>query len=267
MTFINDNLPLFYIEITGNPGNYIFKVNGTNYGSDFDLSRRLRAVIQYATFSLESPVLAKIEFLDKKNYYDLALNLPILPAVIDITNQKQMDQFIELGCGEFVERGLLDDQRVRKLIAINTDAYMNYICHEFALRYIYAKKDGNETLASRIKNLPFMTDFDLTKFSNSKIGHYPFTTPQFLKFPQTSEGVDYKRTFYMGLQENIPDALKTRDYYLARTKKDFDYGSLDNNLNRLLESYQKELVPNEYTPAIASSNTNFDLKEKEKGQR
>ena len=260
----NNELQMTYLGLTELDKGFEFSFDGKNFPTQ-DFENNIGAVVNYVSNISLNPMIAKIEILDKKEYYVLSLNMPVMPSYFDITNQKELDLFSSPDYINIMkerarnltngEKKALSEERIKQ--------YMNYIQHEFAGAYIKCKLDGKEKLAGSIQRLPFMRDFDLSNFKFSNSGRNIYKTPQFLKFRVEVEGNTQTRDYYMGLQENVNEATKDADFWKTVSQRDREYIFLDESMNKTIEIIKQKYGEIEFLAPTTSSNYSDSVSIKE----
>ena len=244
-----------YLSLTPTNKGFNFSVDGKE--PDYDFKKTIHAIVNYATMS-HQPIIAKIEILDKDEYYILSLNIPVLPAFLDIKSTSDIDLLNNENYKQIAKQRAINMTAYQTVQAIDerTTQYLNYIQHEFAGAYITCKTSGQDDIASLIQKFSIMKQFNLADFKFSTGGRNIYKTPQILKCNYKLNNRIHTRNYYVGLQENIPEANKDADFWKKVSQRDKDYMILDESLNYTIEQLVKKYGEIEFLPPDASSNFN-----------
>ncbi|MBP3581484.1 MAG: hypothetical protein J6J33_01880 [Clostridia bacterium] len=230
-----------YMSFAQTKNGFVFSVDGKEmYPNEFQ--KQIEHVVGYVTHFSYKPVIAKIEVLDKKEYFVMSLTLPIMPAFLDVVDPAEIELLANPNYMQLMKQRAksLTNAETKTLIESRTNEYMNYIYHELAGAYISSCFKGKESVAKDIQNLPFMLKFDISNFNFSGAGRNVYKTPQFLKYKTEVAGEPQIRNYYMRLQENIPDEKKDDNFWSTVTQRDIAYVTLDESMNHTLAMLEQQ---------------------------
>ena len=256
MDLSNQNdIQMTYLSFSPNKSGLAFSVDGKEVPSS-DLEKSIHAIVNFVSTVFFNPVVAKIEILDPEEYFTLSLNIPIMPAFIDVKDANDTTLLIKENYQHIAKQRArsLTIGQTKTLIDDRTRQYMNYILHEFAGAYIKCRTSNQDGQAKRIQKLPFMSPFDLTTFKFSNSGKGLYETPQFLRCKTTSNGTTQARDYYMGLQENVTKDKKDAKFWERVSERDREYLLLDNSMNYTIELLKQKYGEIEFLSPTASSN-------------
>ncbi len=202
-----------------------------------EIREALDSVIAFATLESHEPVLLKFDLLDEKEFSALSLDLPVFPAVINISDKKEMSLVLNKNFKDIAKdrASRLLPAEIETLIANSVDNYENLIAHELAGAYIKAKSQGKNALANAISCLPQLQGYDLSDFSESHSGKSIYKTPQFLNYNITSSGKPIVKHLYVGLREpNKPadGAPESKAFWANVSNRDHAYLHLTDSLTK-----------------------------------
>ena len=250
-----DELQMTYMGFSQTSTGLAFSVDEKETPAS-DFKKSIESVVGFVTQFSYNPVIAKIEILDPKEYFVMSLTLPIMPAFLDVNDPAEISLIANPEYQQIMKsraRSLINGE-TKILIDSRTSEYLNYIQHELAGAYINCMLDDKESLAKSIQKLPIMKSFDLSKFKFSGAGRNVYKTPQFLKFKTEVDGEMQTRQYYMGLQENIPEANKDNEFWDKVTQRDIAYVTLDESMNQTLHILEQKYGEIEFMGPTASSN-------------
>ncbi len=248
------DIQMTYLSLKPTTDGLEFTVDGKSFPNK-DLQNNLRAIVNFVSTMSLLPIVAKIEILDKDEYYILSLNIPILPAFIDIKDPEDIAIINSENYAEIAKKRVrsLNVKETEILVNDRVREYMNYIQHEFAGAHIKCRIDGQEEYAELIANLPFMRDFDLSSFSPSHAGKNIYKTPQFLRCNTPQGDMVQSRDYYMGLQEKTDADKKDKEFWTNVYERDKEYVILDESMNFTIEQLKQKYGEIEFLPPTASS--------------
>lgn len=232
--------------------------NGKFQGSvsEKHLSNILGDIINHSTRKTMETSELRIIFTNKNNKRDFVLNIPIIPAVWDMTSGDDLERYLLINCGESVERVLdcTPSEQVDLLIERNKLHLVNYIRHELAGRYALSKFNvfTNENLEKKIKKLNIMQGYNLDLFSQSTSYRHRYTMPQLYITKAQDENRTYTKYMYMGLQKSVPNDKKTEAFYREIQANDISYQLVDEALNQIAQDMNKWYTV-KFMPKITSS--------------
>lgn len=250
-----DELQMTYLGFMQTDKGLAFSVDGKETPTR-DLEKSVANAVSFVTHFSYKPIIAKIEILDPKEYIIMSLNLPIMPAFLDISSPEEIALLSHPEYQKMMKERAktITSGESKKLIEKRTSEYMNYIEHEMAGAYINSILKGKEAIAKNIQKLPNMRKYSLANFSFSGSGRIVYKTPQFLKFKTIIGGEPQVRNYYMGLQENVSEAEKTEEFWDKVTKRDIAYITLDESMNSTLSMLEQIYGETEFMGPNASLN-------------
>lgn len=256
MDLSNQNdIQMTYLSFSPQKSGLVFSVDGKEYPCS-DLEKSIHSIVNFVSTVFFNPIVAKIEILDKDEYFTLSLNLPIMPAFMDVEDENDVSLLTSENYPQIAKQRArsLTISQTKTLIDNRTRQYMNYILHEFAGAYIKCRTSDQSDQAKRIQKLPFMNPFDLSTFNFSKSGRNVYKTPQFLRCNTTTDGVTQSRDYYMGLQENVTNDKKDAEFWEKVSERDREYLILDESMNYTIELLKQKYGEIEFLSPTASSN-------------
>ena len=257
MDLSNPNeLQMVYMSLLQTPQGLVFSVDGKEEPLH-TIDKKIEQVVSFVTHFSYKPIITKLEILDPKEDFVMSLTLPILPAFLDIKEPSDINLLANPNYLKIMKKKAtnLKNGEFQALINNRTNEYVNYIQHELAGAYINCLLKNKPELASYIQNLPILSPFDISNFSNSKAGRVVYKTPQFLRYRTTIEGEPYFRQYYMGLQENVHESAKTPEFWNTVAKRDMEYIALDESMNATLAKITELSVDGiDFVGPNASSN-------------
>lgn len=250
-----NDIQMTYLSLKPTSNGLTFSVDGKDTENS-DFKKSIHAIVNFVSTLTHRPMVAKIEILDKDEYFILSLNIPVLPAYIDI---KDADDVALINDENFPQ---IAKQRIRslnlgqtnQLIDARTAEYLNYIQHEFAGAYINCKTSGQNDIAKAIQKLPIMKSFDLSSFKFSTAGRNIYKTPQFLRVKHSDNETTQARDYYVGLQESVAEDKKDDAFWRKVSERDKEYLILDESMNFTIELLKQKYGEIEFLPPTASSN-------------
>ena len=78
-----------YLSLTPTESGLIFSIDGKEYPLS-EFQQHIRSIVSFVSTLSHTPIVAKIEILDNDEYFIHSLNLPILPAFIDIEEESEL---------------------------------------------------------------------------------------------------------------------------------------------------------------------------------
>jgi len=256
MDLSNQNdIQMTYLSFSPQKSGLVFSVDGKEYPCS-DLEKSIHSIVNFVSTVFFNPIVAKIEILDKDEYFTLSLNLPIMPAFMDVKDENDISLLTSENYPQIAKQRAraLTISQTKTLIDDRTRQYMNYILHEFAGAYIKCRTSDQGDQAKRIQKLPFMSPFDLSTFKFSNSGRNIYETPQFLRCNTTTDGVTQSRDYYMGLQENVTRDKKDAEFWKKVSERDREYLILDESMNYTIELLKQKYGEIEFLSPTASSN-------------
>lgn len=253
--FSNNDVQMTYLSLKPANTGLAFFVDGKELPNS-EIQQSIHSIVNFVSTLLHKPVVAKIEILDKNEYYSVSLNIPILPAYLDILDMSEVDFIQRDDFQKLAKKAAktLTVGEIKKLVDQRTAQYINYIQHEFAAAYIKCMLSGQPDLAASIQKLPMLKSFDLAKFSFSKSGRVVYKTPQFLRFKTIQNETRQARDYYMGLQENIAESKRDASFYRTVTERDREYIRLDESFNHTISLLRQKYGEIDFMSPTASSN-------------
>ena len=251
-----DELKMTHLEFSQAENGLSFSVDGKEVPVR-DFSKSIESIVGFVTQFSYEPVIAKIEILDPTEHFVMSLDLPIMPAFLDIFNPEEIEMLLNPQYQSTMKARAraLTNGETKAAIENRTNDYINYIQHEFAGAYINCMLDGRSALANSIQKLPIMRSFDLSRFKFSGSGRVIYKTPQFLKYRTEIDGEPHIRQFYMGLQENVPESAKTPEFWTTVKTRDSAYLLLDESMNATLAKIiERSVYGIDFVGTNASSN-------------
>ncbi len=249
------DVKLTYLSLKPTESGLTFSIDGKESNID-NFQKYIRSIVSFTSTMSYTPIVAKVEILDKDEFYIHSLSIPILPAFFDIKEESD----VEIAASEDYQK--LAKQRARSLNAgqINqlvderTAQYINYIQHEFAAAYINCMMSKQRKIATQIHQLPIMKQFDLSKFSTSTTLKRTYKTSQFIKHTEETFEEPVTRVHYVGLQEKVPEQEKTPEFWKKVQERDIESLILDASMNYTIELLNKKYGEIEFLPPTASLN-------------
>lgn len=249
------DIQMTYLSLKPTSTGFAFSVDGKDF-PNADFRKNIHAIVSYVSTFSHTPMIAKIEILDKDEYYILSLNIPVIPAYIDTKDPSDLELINSESFRQVAKERIrsLNVSQSNALIDERTNQYLNYIQHEFAAAFINCKKSAQEGIAKSIQKLPIMKTFDLSNFKFSNSGKNIYKTPQFLRCKRPKNGSIQARDYYVGLQETATDDKKDADFWNNVSERDREYLLLDESMNYTIELLKQKYGEIEFLPPTASSN-------------
>ena len=250
-----EDIQMTYLSFKPNSTGLTFSVDGKDF-SNADFRKNIHAIVSYVSTFSHTPMIAKIEILDNDEYYILSLNIPVVPAYIDIKNPSDIELLNSESFRQIAKERIrsMNVSQSNALIDERTNQYINYIQHEFAGAFINCKNSGQNGIAKSIQKLPIMKTFDLTNFNFSQSGKSVYKTPQILRCKKPNNGTIQARDYYVGLQEAANDDKKDSAFWSKVSERDREYLILDESMNFTIELLKQKYGEIEFLPPTASSN-------------
>ena len=216
----------------------------------------LRDIISHSTKTTMETSELLINLKGNTTNDSFSMVVPIVAATWDMTSKDDIDRYLNINCGEAVERVLdcTPAVQVDLMIERNKHYLINYIRHELAGRYVLSKFGAykSEELENKIKNMSIMQGYNLDLFSKSTDTHYRYTTPQIVKTNFKDNGNLMIKYNYMGLQKNVPAKDRDEAFYREVQANDIAYQTVGASLNLIAEDMLKWYNV-KFTPKIISS--------------
>ena len=250
-----NDIQMTYLSLKPTSTGLTFSVDGKDT-ENTNFKKSIHAIVNFVTTLTHRPMVAKIEILDKDEYYILSLNLPVLPAYIDTKDANDIALINDKNFPQIAKERIrsLNVGQTDQLINERTEEYLNYIQHEFAGAFVNCKKSGQTEIAKGIQKFPIMKEFDLSKFKFSTSGRNVYKTPQFLRVKHSNDGTTQARDYYVGLQEAVSEDKKDEAFWNNVTERDRAYLFLDESMNYTIELLKQKYGEIEFLPLTASSN-------------